>query len=166
MTRDPTPTPDKLGLLANGTSARWDVSVDEYFDRAEWLLEIEGPQTYLVFQLRELSAVREALDFLRSAPLHTSGNNGRASSAAEGALILGRFGSASVSLVWDNENFPRCFLVIGPKARSTFRLSLDAEDIQMLAQALEQVVEDLSLSAEQKQDFTSQGNSSEPTVSS
>ena len=128
-------TTDDLGLLANGSSRRWDIAVDASLDRDEWSLEIDGPQTYLVFQLQDLSVIPAALRFLESGP--PSGPR------HDSALTLGRFGSASVSLVWDNEDFPRCFIVIGPKARSTLRLSLESEDIQMVIEALRQVVRDI-----------------------
>jgi hypothetical protein len=48
----------------------------------------------------------------------------------------------------DNEDFPRCFLVVGSQARSTFRVSLHVEDIQSLIEAFEQVVADIPEGAE------------------
>jgi len=132
-----------LGLLANGSSRRWDVAVDEALDREEWSLEIDGPQTYLVFQIRDLEIIPEALRFLQSG-LQSDQSPRRRQKDDEGALPLGRFGSASVSLVWDNEDFQRCFIVIGPGARSTARLSLGADDVRMLIEALRQVTKDLS----------------------
>src|SRR5262245_64933289 len=135
------PTP-RLGLLANGSSRRWDVAVDEPLDGDEWSLELDGPQTYLVFQLRDLKVISEAVRFLQSRPSSDPASR-RDEEADVAELTLGRFGSAAVSLIWDNEDFPRCFLVIGPKARSTLRLSLDAEDIRMLSEALRQVMNDL-----------------------
>ena len=49
-----------LGMTANGSSRRWYVAVDETLDVAEWSLEIDGPQAYLVFQLRGPQVVLEA----------------------------------------------------------------------------------------------------------
>jgi hypothetical protein len=132
-----------LGLLAHGSSQRWDIAVDQSLDRDEWSLEIDGPQAYLVFQLRDLEVIREALRFLKSGPPLNRGK-GRRQGGEERALHLGRFGSASVSLLWDNEDFVRCFLVIGPKARSTLRLSLEERDVQMFTEALQQVLNDIS----------------------
>jgi hypothetical protein len=137
-----------LGLLAHGSSRRWDVSVDQSLDRDEWSLEIDGPQTYLVFQLQDLRVIPKALRFLQSGP----GSNeakGRHDKTEEGALHLGRFGSATVTLVWDNEDFVRCFIVIGPKARSTLRLSLETEDIHMLTGAFRQVMNDMPQAAKE-----------------
>src|SRR5438067_1519342 len=130
------PPAEGLGLLANGSSRRWDVAVDEALDRNAWSLEIEGPQTYLVFQLQDLKVLPAALGFLQSGPRPIRGRDWH---GGESSLTLGRFGSASVSLVWDNEDFLRCFILVGPKARSTLRLSLEAEDIPMLIEALQQV---------------------------
>jgi hypothetical protein len=137
------PGTERLGLLANGASRRWEIAVDEVIDRNEWSLELDGPQAYLVFQIQTLDVIPGALDFLQ-AGLHTKQVEGRYERRDnEAALTLGRFGSAAVSLHWDNEDFPRCFLIVGPKARSTLRLSLEEEGIQMLIEALQQVVKDL-----------------------
>jgi hypothetical protein len=131
------------GLLASGSSGRWDVAVDETLDRDEWSLEIEGPNAYLVFQLQDLAILSVARRFLQSRPPTDPVGNAPATHGGEVELTLGKFGSASVSLAWDNEDFPRCFLIVGPKARSTLRLSLGAEDIQALGEAFGQVVNDL-----------------------
>jgi hypothetical protein len=132
-----------LGLLANGSSGRWDIAVDESLDGNEWFMEIDGPQTYLVFQLVDLEVVRTALRFLRS-PSGSEAIPRSDGGPGDLDLTLGRFGSSSVSLVWDNEDFPRCFLVIiGPQGRYTLRLSLAGEDLEMFRDALRQVVEDL-----------------------
>src|SRR5437660_8204925 len=94
------------GLVANGSSPRWDVAIDEVLDREnEWSAEIEGPNVYLVLRLHDLRVISEAIRFLN---LQQPGGGG--------ALPLGKFGAAAVSLEWDNEPPPRCFLVIGPRA--------------------------------------------------
>jgi hypothetical protein len=134
--------PQRLGLLANGSSRRWDVTLDEELDGDEWSLEIDGPLLYLVFQIHDLLVLREALRFLQAAPCLNGIQNGKCEHLPN-EIRLGRFGSASVSLHWDDEDFPRCFIVIGPKARSTLRINLDAEDIRMLGDAFEQVLKDM-----------------------
>jgi hypothetical protein len=133
------PPAERVGLLGFGSSRCWELAVDEALDRDEWSLEIEGPQTYLVFQLQGLHILPAALDFLQSA---YPGKVYRRHDD-ESSLTLGRFGSATVSLVWDNEDVPRCFIVVGPRARSTLRLTLDEEDIRMWIKALKQVVDEL-----------------------
>src|SRR5262245_65663041 len=92
-----------FGLVANGSSGRWDVEVDEAPGGGEWVLEIDGPQAYLVFQLQNLSVIPEALRFLRSGLSQDSTEN-RPGGKTEGTLALGRFGPAAVSLAWDNED--------------------------------------------------------------
>src|SRR5262249_45274702 len=101
---------------------------------------------YLTFQLHDWKVIAEFFRFLESSSWPSLAPD-QSSERAECALILGRFDSASVSLLRDNEDFPRCYLVVGPDARSTLRLSLEAEDIRMLSEALRQVLNDLPLDA-------------------
>ena len=119
----------EYGLAGNGSSRQWDVAVEESLDGGAWTLEIEGPQTYFVFQLREAQALSDVTRFLlepatpdRTGPPYT----------ARGELMIGRFGSAPVSFVWDDEEAARCFLVVGPQGVCSLRLSLDGEDVRML----------------------------------
>ena len=123
------PTGDSL-LLACGSSGRWSVDVDESPNGRAWTLQLDGPAVYLIFALRHLEAVRQARDYLRQW------------SSDLGALPLGYFESAGVSLHWDDEG-PRCFLIVGPHAQSTLRVTLTAEDTRCLAEALDQVIDDL-----------------------
>src|SRR2546430_1299220 len=97
---------DHWGLLATGSSRDWSVDVDEALDREEWSLEIEGPQTYLVFQLHDLPVISKALHFLQSGSFTKCRTSGPDESE-ENTLDLGRFGSSSVSLLRDDEGFPR-----------------------------------------------------------
>ena len=137
------PALDRWGLLANGSSARWYLAVDECFDREEWALEIDGSQFYLLVQLRDLKVLAKALEYLRAGhqPRHRA--DGPERLAERPPLVLGRFGAATVSLLWDDEDVPRCFLLIEPKSRCTMRVSLDAADIQMWIEALRQVLKQL-----------------------
>jgi hypothetical protein len=123
-------------LLANGSSGRWDVAVDESVDGSDLSMELENGPVYLFFKLQSLENVRQAFAYLRSGPDRSRRDD-------EQSLRLGHFGSSTVSLIWDDEDPLRCFLVIGPSALSTLRLTLDGEDIRSLLAALEQVVEDL-----------------------
>src|SRR5579864_4400288 len=86
------------GLLANGSSGSWDVAVNESLDGDEWFLEIDGPQTYLIFQLSDGKVIAQAVRFLESS---SQPNTTLEQSSEENALTLGRFGSASVSLLRD-----------------------------------------------------------------
>jgi hypothetical protein len=127
-----TDNPDnRYGLLACGSSGRWSVDLDESADGTEWSLQLDGPQVYLTFAVNDPRAVGEALTYLR-------GRKPRAN-----PLPLGHFESADVSFHWDDEVPPRCFLIVGPAAGSTVRVTLSAEDVGMIADALEQVHDDL-----------------------
>jgi hypothetical protein len=130
---------EQLGLLAIGSSGRWEVAVDESSDAEEWSMEIEGPGIYLVFQLQDPTIIPMAMRFLQTG---LAENWGKSQERNERELHLGRFGSASVSFHWDNEDVPRCFLIVGPKARSTLRLSLGVEDVTMLCEALDEIVKE------------------------
>ncbi|MBL8798133.1 MAG: hypothetical protein JNM56_29820 [Planctomycetia bacterium] len=121
----------EFGLLANGSSTGWRVSVDESLDSVNhWSLEIDGPQFYLVVQLKDLASVAATLNFLRN-PTPTAP-----------PVTLGKFGFAWASLVWDDEPPNRCFVVI-QTGKSALRLTLQPEDVEMLKEAFQQVVADL-----------------------
>jgi hypothetical protein len=131
---------EEFGLLANGSAGSWDIAVDESLERKTWTMEIDGPQVYLTFQLRNLNVLSEAFHFLQM----DSARGRQEHQGADTSLVLGNFGGASVSLVWDNEDVPRCFIIIGPKGRSTLRVSLDAADIQHWIKAVRQILKDIS----------------------
>lgn len=122
------------GLMAIGSSDAWEVTIDESLDRdREWEAEIEGPNLYVGFSLGDLQVLKDARDYLRS------GRTPPGSSPRDG-LTLGTFGASKVLLIRDDEDFDRCFLVIGASGRSTVRLSLLGEDMKGLSQALEAAV--------------------------
>ncbi len=50
---------DRFGLLANGSCENWEVSVDEFLTRDEWIVELEGPQVCLNFQLKASTLSRK-----------------------------------------------------------------------------------------------------------
>jgi hypothetical protein len=122
-----------FGLVATGSSGGWGFEIDEALDRDnEWLAEIEGPQVYLVFQLRDLQVVSEATRFLECP------------SPGAGMTMGSWIGSTDVRLVWDNEMPLRCFLVIGAEGKATLRVILLEDDIRLLGEALQQVQDDLA----------------------
>jgi hypothetical protein len=138
MTEEIHPPAERLGVSAIGVSGRWEITVNESLDTDRWFLEVEGPGTYLVFQLDDQDVLGKALEFLQSTP--SGQETGR---TEEHGLLLGRFGSAPVLLLWDNEDFSRCFLLIGPEAGAALRLTVEGEDLQMFRDALQQVVNEL-----------------------
>ena len=130
-----------LGLLANGSFERWDVSIDESPNNHGWTLEIQGPQTYLTLQFDDMTVISKAVSFL-DATLQQSAVPSKWTEKRD-VVALGRFGKTSVSLVRDNEGFPRCFIVLGRRAQSTMHMTIDEADIRSLLHALRQVEEDI-----------------------
>jgi hypothetical protein len=135
---------DEFGLLANGSSRLWDVAVDESLERErEWWLELDGPTVYLVFQLRDLAVIPEAIGFLQRALSTPPTLNPPQRAEDDERLTLGNFSTSSVCILRDDESPPRCFLVVGSDAVSAMRLTLHRDDIEMLLKALHQVAEQL-----------------------
>ena len=131
MKNDPSESDSSFGLVSCGSSGRWGVDLEESMDGTESLLALEGPNVYLVCSLRDRQVIGEALDYLRAVHKQTR------------ALMLGRFGSVSVSLCCDKEDHKQCFLIIGPVDACTVRLALSEEDTAMLAEALGKAYEHL-----------------------
>ena len=118
------------GLLANGHAGQWHIDIDVSDVGDEWSMQIDGPKTYLRFSLLDLQVVPKVLDYLR------------AGQDSDG-VTLGQFGLMAVSIIRDDEFARRWFLILTGEAGVTARLTLDAEDVEALADALQQVREDL-----------------------
>jgi hypothetical protein len=132
------PGAEALGLVANGSSALWDVAIDETIaGKQRWFASIEGPNGSLYFEIASPQVVEDALRFLERGPDPRKKARGD-------TLRLGKFQRASVTLLWDDEYRDRCFLVLGASNRPGVRLSLDAQQVAMLLEALRQVREDLA----------------------
>jgi len=135
----------RFGLLANGSSSQWDVAVDESLDQeGEWLLELDGPSTYLAFRIRNLGVIGRIIDFFQRHLSRPVGGKQPKWSQQDDAILLGTLGQANVSLLWDNEDVPRCFILVDPEGVGAIRLSIQRDDIEMLLEALHQVATDLS----------------------
>src|SRR5438045_2974230 len=102
-------------------------------------MQIDGPQAYLGFALRDLQAVPKLHAYLR-AGLHPDQGDGHRDT--EG-VTLGRLGSMSVSIIQDDEFATRRFIIINGKREAVMRFTLDAADVEMLVEAFRQVMEDL-----------------------
>jgi hypothetical protein len=146
MASDSPPKISKLshGLAAIGSSGAWDLTIDESLDEeGGWEAELEGPNIYLSFVLDDLHLIRAALEYLQSKKAVEPKETGR-KSATRGGLTLGRIGESKITLIWDDEDFDRCFIVVGPTGDSTIRLTLSGHDIKMLTGAFRKVIEQLS----------------------
>jgi hypothetical protein len=127
---DPEQAASSLFELASGWSGRWQVCVDETFDGRTHFLELDGPSAYLCVRLRDLSVAEGLCRFL-------------AANSPRETFPLGELAGLDVWLVWDDEDFIRCFLIVGKQSETTLRLSLDSEDARMLSEALKQTAEGL-----------------------
>jgi hypothetical protein len=116
--------------LASGSSGRWHVAVDESLDGRTHFLELDGPTAYLCVRLRDLSVVEGLRQFL-------------ATRSPRETFSLGELAGLDVWLVWDDEDFVRCFLVVGKQSETTLRLAFDGDDVEMLRKALTQATDDL-----------------------
>jgi hypothetical protein len=130
-----------FGLLAYGSSRCWEVSIDESLNHEEeWITQIEGPNVYLTFQLNDIQVVSEVMNFLSQPPHQSSANPHQHS---QPSIVFGKFGETPVSLLWDDEDMERCFLVASGNGQCV-RITLLQEDINMLKEAFSQVLADLA----------------------
>jgi len=137
-----------FGLTAIGCSDAWDLTIDESLNEEEgWEAELEGPNLYASFSLQNLDVIKNALEYLQTRILVEHGASHEKTARREG-LTLGKFGESKVELIWDDEDFERCFLVVGPAGGSVIRLSLFGRDIEMLTLAFRKVVEQLPANPE------------------
>src|SRR4029077_15188688 len=92
-------TVKEWGLLANGSSGRWYIDIDESDAGDEWNMQIDGTTTYLRCPLADLSVIPNLLAFLR-AGLNAEQVHGRRSNDG---FPLGELGSLSLSIIQDDE---------------------------------------------------------------
>jgi hypothetical protein len=131
-----------LGLLANGSSGPWEISVDETISGTErWFAQIEGTSVYLYFEIHSPNILREAVEFL--APPRDRKSESSTSSQSHGRLMISKDEGVPVSLVRDDEYEDRCFIVVGPGDSPIVRLSFAGVDLEDLIEALRQVEQDI-----------------------
>ena len=129
---------DRSGLIAFTSTGTWDITVAESFEEnGVWEAEIEGPSIYVSFSFEDARMLGDALDYLTT-------RISRANQSPSNGITLGKFGESKIMLIWDNEDFDRCFLVVGPTNNSVIRFSLLDHDIKMLTKAFQNVVNQLS----------------------
>jgi hypothetical protein len=130
-----TPEREDPRRVRQAIPAEWVVAIDEAQDDETWTIEIDSPGLYLTFRLDALSAVRRAVEILDRS-VNLQGASGKKYSPEEDEINLGNFGGAVVQLIRDNEDFPRCFIVVGPRSRSTLRVGISGDNIRIFTQAL------------------------------
>jgi hypothetical protein len=132
-----------FGLSAIGSSGSWEVTLDEPLDNAHgWVVEIEGPHVYVSCSIQDPHVLRDVRDFLQSREATPEGS--AASQPRSDELTLGKFGPSRIWLVWDNEDFDRCFLIIGPTGDFTVRWTLLREEIRSLMDAIQAALDQLA----------------------
>jgi len=121
-----------LALLANGSSGRWSVTLDESTEGAEeWFLQIEGPSLNLFCEVDD------------PAILHTLATVFKALTKKPDVLVIGRVNRITVRLQWDIEDDETLFFTVGPATRPIVRCSIHGPDIRDLAAATQQAAFDL-----------------------
>src|SRR5947209_3121360 len=121
-----------LALLANGSSGRWSVTLDELTEGAEeWFLQIEGPSLHLFCEVDDPRILDNLATVLN------------ASTRKPDFLVLGRVNRIPLRLQWDTEDDQTLFFTVGPVTRPLVRCSIHGPDIRDLADATKQAVLDL-----------------------
>src|SRR5438105_4588344 len=93
---------ENLGLLANGSSGRWEVSLDETISGAQrWFAQVEGPSLWLSFEVPSPEVISKVIQLLASPQANRKGT--------ECKLDLGEAHGTPVALVRDDEYQDRCF---------------------------------------------------------
>ena len=137
---------ENLGLLANGSSGPWEVSVDETISGTErWFAQIEGPSVYVSFEIPSPDIVGEAVRFL--ATPHDERREPISSATGHGGLLISKSPGIPVSLVRDDEYEDRYFIIVGQGDSPVVRYSFAGEDLMDLVEALRQADQDMTAPA-------------------
>ena len=121
-----------LALLANGSSGRWTVTLDESTKGAEeWILQIEGPSLHLCCEVDGPHCLHELATFLDGSKKNPD------------AFVIGRVDRVPLRLLWDVEEERVLCVTVGPVTRPLVRCSLPAQEVQALAEATQQAALDL-----------------------
>jgi hypothetical protein len=129
-----------LGLLANGASGPWEVAIDETTSGVDrWFVQIEGPTICFYFEIASPDMVEKMLQFLE----YGQKKSHNKSTQGNGLLLIGKDKRMPVTLVRDDEDSDRIFLLVGPQNRPIVRFAVVGADLTSLIGALRQAMEDL-----------------------
>ena len=103
-------------------------------------MQIESPTVYLYFEIDDRKVVD---DILSHDKVRRQTAKERSASKPD-SVILGRFGSESVSLLWDDESNDRFFVLIGDSPEHHLRLSFTNDSYRQLIEAFNQLKDELS----------------------
>lgn len=136
-----------LGLLANGSSGSWEVSIDEtVVGKERWFAQVEGPSLWLYFEIPSPEIIPRAIQFLLPRGTKKEVMPGCFSRSSD-RLDIGVAGETLVCLVKDDEYQDRYYFALGPGDSPIVRYSVAGEDRDNLVEALRQVEEDIEPSA-------------------
>ncbi len=158
---------ENLGLLANGSSGSWEVSIDENVSGTERsFAQIEGPSLWLYFEIPSPDIIPKIILFLLPPGTKREEMPGCSSSSGSKLLDISEPEETPVSLVRDDEYKDRCFIVVGRSDSPIVRFSVAGEDLDNLVEALRQVEEDIhpSASSEEKTKGVVEHESSDRTI--
>ncbi len=158
--------PDEhIGLVANGCSGPWEISIDETLSGTErWFAQIEGSFLWLSFEIPSPEIIPKTIQFLSRLIDVTD----KQDSVLNGGynLEISKAGGVDVTLVLDDEYKDRCFLVLGRSDSPTARFSVAGEDLKNLIAALQQVQEDILPSVSSKGKTNGMEKTSESAIES
>ena len=124
--------PSTLALIANGSSGRWSVTLDETTeDTEEWFLQIEGPSLSLFCEVED-PEILHILAASLNEPIKKLD-----------VLVIGRVNRIPLRLQWDVTDDTVLFFTVGPASRPLVRYSIHGRDIRDLADAIQQAALDL-----------------------
>jgi len=132
-----------FGLLANGSSGKWELAIDESTSGADrWFLQIEGPVVAFYFEIPSVEIIAKMRQLLEHLPGATKPSPSGASRRTD-SLVISKDKTTPVTLVKDDEYPDRFFLVVGFMDRPIVRFVLAGMDAADIAAALRQVQEDV-----------------------
>jgi hypothetical protein len=144
MDTEPRQSAVRYGLAAYGRAGRWEVSILESIDRDDdWLGELESDNVYLVIRLTGVAVIPEVLTLLKSVLMKEGSANGVEQLGGPESMTIGSLGDVPVELTSDCENSPRCVLIAASGTGMALRVTLFRADLEMLVEALGQVVAEL-----------------------
>lgn len=158
---------ENLGLLANGSSGSWEVSIDESVSGTERsFAQFEGPSLWLYFEIPSPDTIPKIIQFLLPPGTKREQMPGCSSRSGGRQLDISESEETPVSLVRDDEYKDRCFIVVGRSDSPIVRFSVAGEDLDNLIEALRQVEEDIhpSVPSEEKTNGVVEQESSDRTI--
>ena len=136
------PADENLGSVTSEHQPRWIVSIDERSQGQGWVLEIDSPHAYLTVEVADLYVLGRAIGLLKLALAAETLGASRSFIPNRDDIALGYFGDSKVHLLRDNEDFPRCFILVQPNAECALRLTIEAGGIRAFMMALSRALAD------------------------